>query len=451
MSMRFWATIVRFSGFFCVIAMLCSCNNEDMPPTQEGSLWEIIQEDPDFSLLRTAIGRAGLDSALQVVGPITLFAPNNAAVQRTLQELGVSSINQIPIDFLQAVLLYHIIPGRNLSSLLSTSQRQTLLPGFVIDIRVENGSVILNNDFTVLTPNLDARNGVLHIIDGMMIPPTNTLLDVAQENGYTSFITAVVAAGLENQLVQGGPFTLMIPTNEAIDAFLASNDLTLDEFLNTPDLQAIIGYHVIPGLVQSSAFQPGTRNTLTDIPQYFSQAPNGNFFLNGTTRIVRTNLTADNGLIHELDQVIIRPLQSISEILAEQANLPTPEFTLLKKALDRADLLEVFQGSFEDNFTLFAPTDQAFEVLLEEMGVATVEDIPVETLTSVLLYHVIGQRLFIPDLREGQSLPTLLEEEVVTINLSENQINDSVLIPNQQNILGKNGVIHAIDRVLIPG
>ncbi|GHB40200.1 hypothetical protein GCM10008106_21750 [Mongoliitalea lutea] len=450
MFMRFSAAIIRLTGLFLVISMLFSCYNEDLPPSQEGSLWEIIEVDPEFSLLRTAVIRAGLDSALRAVGPITLFAPDNAAMQQTLQELGVPSINMVPVDFLQAVLLYHLIPGRNLRAQLNTGSRETLLPGFTLNIRVEGSAVILNGEYQVTSTNIDARNGVMHVIDRMMIPPTNTLLDVAQDNGYTAFIAAVVAAGLEDQLVQGGPFTVMVPTNTAINAYLAANNITIEEFLSSPQLQSIIGYHVIPGLLQSSAFQRGQRNTLTDTPLYFSQAPNGNFFLNGTSRIVRTNLTADNGIIHEIDQVITRPLQNIAEVLDSSATAANPEFTLLRRAILHAGLLEAFQGRFEDNLTVFAPTDEAFEALLEELNLSTVEDIPLETLTSVLLYHVIDERIFTPDLREASNILTLLEGESVLVNLAENRINGALLIPNKRNILAQNGVIHGIDQVLIP-
>ncbi|UJP65989.1 fasciclin domain-containing protein [Mongoliitalea daihaiensis] len=448
--MKNFSVIVRFLCFISVLAIFLCCNSEDMPTSQEGSLWEIIEAEPDFSLLRTAVRRAGLDSALRAVGPITLFAPTNAGVERTLQELGVSNINQVPVDFLQAVLLYHILPGRNLSSLLSTGTKETLLPGFILNIQVGGNVIRLNEEYQVTTANVDARNGVLHIIDGMMIPPTNTLLDVAQENGYTTFVAAVVAAGLEEQLVQEGPFTLMVPSNAAFAAYFTANNLSVNEFLNSPNLQEILGYHMIPGLLQSSAFQRDERNTLLDIPMYFSQAPNGNFFLNGLSRITQTNQAADNGLIHEIDQVIIQPTQNIAEYLLAQTLSANPEFSMLVKALNRAALLEVFVGRFEDNFTLLAPTDQAFQALLESLDVSSVDDIPVETLTSVLLYHVIDERFFVPDLREGASIPTLLEGASVQVNLADNKINNALLIPAKRNILTENGVIHGIDQVLIP-
>jgi uncharacterized surface protein with fasciclin (FAS1) repeats len=448
--LRSSAMRIRVFGFFLVVFIFFACNNEDMPPSQEGSLWEIIDTSADFSLLKTAIVRAGLDSALRTVGPITLFAPNNAAVTKTLQELGLSSINQVPVDFLQAVLLYHLIPGRNLSTLLATGPKQTLLQGFILDVRVEGASITLNNDFKVITANVDAKNGVLHIIDGMMIPPTNTLLDVAQENGYTVFISAVVAAGLESQLVQGGPFTLMVPSNAAFNAYLTANNLTMNQLLTSPNLQEIIGYHVIPGLLQSSAFQRGQRNTILNNPVYFSQAGTGNFLLNGVARIARSNLTADNGIIHEIEQVLTRPRQNIAEYVLERSLAPNPEFSILVKALIHADLLEAIAGRFEDNLTFFAPSDQAFEGLLREMNLTAVDQIPQAMLKNILLYHLTEQRFFTPDLREGASIPTLLSNASVVVNLADNRINDALMIPSKRNILMQNGVIHAIDQVLIP-
>lgn len=155
-------------------------------------------------------------------------------------------------------------------------------------------------------------------------------------------------------------------------------------------------------------------------------------------------------MIHVLENVIIAPSQNIAEIVSGAATAETPEFTQLLAALNRTNLTAGFTGSIDDDFTVFAPTGAAFQELFLTLGVSSVDEIPVETLTEILQYHVINQREFSKDLREKGSLPTLLEDQDLTVNLADFQINDSELIAESLNIHATNGVIHAINKVLVP-
>lgn len=159
---------------------------------------------------------------------------------------------------------------------------------------------------------------------------------------------------------------------------------------------------------------------------------------------------ASNGIIHVLDNVITPPTQSIAQIAIASATAAQPEFTQLVAALVRANLAGSFQGGFNDNFTVFAPTDAAFRALYTALGVTSVNDIPLATLISVLQYHVVPARAFSQDLRQGASLPTLLTGKNLTVNLSDLKINDAALVAAALNIHATNGVIHVIDKVLLP-
>lgn len=281
--------------------------------------------------------------------------------------------------------------------------------------------------------------------------PTPNIVEIADATPqFSTLVAAVQTAGLIETLSSPGPFTVFAPTNDAFGTFLTENDLTADQLLANPNLGTILTYHVVGASVPSSAVGPGSVNTVADIPFFISEAPNGNLWINGNTRIIDTDINASNGIIHVLDNVITPPTQNIAEIAIAATEAETPEFTQLVAALVRAELAGAFTGGFQDNFTVFAPTDAAFGELYTALGVGGVDEIPLETLTDVLLYHVVPARAFSQDLREGAELPTLLEDATLTVNLSALQINDSGLVADMLNIHATNGVIHVIDSVLLP-
>ncbi len=287
--------------------------------------------------------------------------------------------------------------------------------------------------------------------DDQPVIETNTIVDVASNSPqFSTLVAAVDQAGLVPTLSSEGPFTVFAPTNDAFASFLSDNNLSAEELLADPNLGLTLTYHVVSGQIGSSQVSAGRVNTVADFPFYVSEAPNGNFWINGNTRIIETDISASNGVIHVLDYVITAPTQNIAEIATGFAQADTPEFTQLVAALVRADLVGAFVGAFEDDLTVFAPTDAAFADLYDALGVDGVDDIDLETLTNVLLYHVVPARAFSQDLRQDAVLPTLLEGQTLTVDLANLQINNSGLVDGLLNVHATNGVIHVIDTVLLP-
>lgn len=280
---------------------------------------------------------------------------------------------------------------------------------------------------------------------------SENIVDIASANpNFTTLVTAVGEAGLAEALSQPGPLTVFAPTNEAFEAFLAANNLTTSQLLASPDLSDILTYHVVNGAVGSADVTPGPVTALNESQFYVSEDPAGNLWINGNAQIIQTDIAAENGIIHALDYVITAPSQNIAEIAIGATEAAAPEFTQLVAALVRANLVEAVSGDASDNLTVFAPTDAAFEALYATLGVSGVNDIPVELLTQVLQYHVVPARAFSQDLRQDASLPTLLEGQQLTVDLANLEINESGLVPTALNIHATNGVIHAIDQVLLP-
>ncbi len=287
--------------------------------------------------------------------------------------------------------------------------------------------------------------------DPAPIVPDANIVEVAAANpNFTTLVSAVQTAGLTPTLTGPGPFTVFAPTNEGFNRFLTDNNQTAEELLASNALETVLTYHVIGAEVPASAVAPGRVNTVAGAPFFVSVAPDNSIWINGSAQVVQTDVTASNGIIHVLDYVIVPPTQNIAQIAIASSEAATPEFTHLVAALIRADLASAVSGGIDDDLTVFAPTDAAFEALFTALGVTSVNEIPLETLTNVLLYHVVPARAFSQDLRNGATLPTLLENATLSVDLNNLRINDSGLVESGLNIHATNGVIHVIDTVLLP-
>ncbi|MCH7401554.1 fasciclin domain-containing protein [Belliella kenyensis] len=284
-----------------------------------------------------------------------------------------------------------------------------------------------------------------------VVEPEQNIVEVASSNAqFSTLVTAVDQAGLVGTLSGEGPFTVFAPNNDAFTAFLSANGMSAEELLSSPELGTILTYHVVSGSVMASDVTPGSVSTVAELPFFVSEDVDGAFWINGSAKITATDIAASNGVIHQLDNVITPPTQSIAEIAVSMTEADTPEFTHLVAALVRANLVEAVSGDFDDNLTVFAPTDAAFEALFDALGVNGVDEIDVALLTDVLLYHVVDARAFSQDLRQDATLPTLLTGEELTVDLANLQINNAGLVPSLLNVHATNGVIHVIDAVLLP-
>ncbi len=445
--MKLFTSTIHFILFSFILLGL-GCNTSDpLPPVNEENIYLTISEDPNLSTLKAAIDRAGLSDTLATPGPYTIFAPTNTAFSAAFDAMGISGVNEIPVEDLQEILLYHMLRGRNLSASFTSGTRETMLADRVMRLVVENGTITINETRKVTTADIEARNGMIHLIDGLLTPPTNTILDVFRENNFTVLLEAITNAGLNEELDQGGPFTVFAPSNQAIENYLLDINLPLEEFMALPNLESVLRYHLLPGLLPAGALERGAVTTVTSDPLYISEAPDGTFWVNGEARILTTGTPADNGLIHVIDYVITIPTGNILENLQ---SYPNNDFAILLAALERAGLNARFMGSFEDNLTLFAPSDEAFQNLFNEMGVSGINDIAVGTLRNILLYHTVPERVFSQDLRDNFPLQTLLEGQTLSVNLPDLEIGGGMLQQDQLNIHAENGIIHVVKEVLMP-
>lgn len=438
----------------------------------------------NFTTLLAAIEAAGLTETLSGEGTFTVFAPTDEAFAALLDEMGVAAEDVMAdTDLLTSILLYHVTDNQ-----LSGTQVATLdgfaigtLNGEPISVTVnEEGGVVLNDTVNVVTTDIPASNGVIHVIDAVLLPPTGdvtgddqsiaqgNLIDVATEAGdFTTLIAAIEAAGLTDTLANGGPFTIFAPSDIAFDVLLDELGLTAEELLaDTELLTTVLTYHVVEGEVFSADLEDGDLTTLNGAVITLDVTDGGNVFVN-EAMVAVTDLTASNGVIHVIDGVLLPPMpEATAEATAEATPEVTEEppgtiideataagnFTTLLAAIEAADLTETLSG--EGTFTVFAPTDEAFAVFLDEQGM-TEEELLADTelLTSILQYHVTDVAI------SGTQVAALDRFAIGTladasIRVSVNEDGDVVLNDMANvvttDIAASNGVIHVIDAVMSP-
>ena len=292
-----------------VIFIAASCDNEDDPqvdqPTQ--NVVEIAQSDASFSTLVTALSEADLVSALNGNGPFTVFAPTNEAFNALLAETGLTVEELLASDLLDDVLLYHVVPGKILSTDLSNTSVETL-SGETITISVDGG-VTINGSSSVTTADIEATNGVIHVIDQVLVPgdlilnPTIVEIAVANES-FSILVQALSTANLVDALSGDGPFTVFAPTDAAFADLLTELDVTAEQLLAREDLADILLYHVVNGAVFSTDLSNGDVPTLlTDASVSISL--DGGVSINDRATVTSADIKAKNGVIHIIDKVLL--------------------------------------------------------------------------------------------------------------------------------------------------
>ncbi len=268
------------------------------------------------------------------------------------------------------------------------------------------------------------------------------IVDTAISNGsFKTLAAALTAADLIDSLKGEGPFTVFAPTDAAFDKL---PDGTIDELLkpkNKKRLIALLTYHVVPGHVMAKDVQKMTAaKTLNG--QCIDIAVNGRMVKVDDAKVSKTDVACSNGIIHIIDTVMLPAEQNIVET-AEQAG----KFMTLLAAAEAAGLIETLSG--DDAFTLFAPTDEAFADLPKGTVESLLEPKNKNKLAAILKYHVVAGRVYSDDAMAAETAITLLGDELqFEVSGRRAKVNQVNLV--KTNIDASNGVIHIIDKVLMP-
>jgi len=303
-------TLITTIALFFGLTVLSSCEKEnemDNPKAvSEMSIAEYAVSDANFSTLVKALTKANLVDALSGEGSFTVFAPTNAAFDALFMSLGVSGIDQLSADQLTPILLYHVLGSEVKSSMIAEGYAATISPAqssylnLIISI---DGGVKINKTSTVTVADVDVKNGVIHAIDKVLLPPTVVDHALANDN-FSILAAAVVKAGLAETLMEEGPFTIFAPTNEAFEALFTQLGVSGINDLTAEQLTPILLYHVVSGNIRSGSLSAGSVSTLNgSVDITLSPAP----AINETSMIIATDVQAVNGVIHAIDEVLLPP------------------------------------------------------------------------------------------------------------------------------------------------
>jgi uncharacterized surface protein with fasciclin (FAS1) repeats len=312
-----------FIALFAV-SVLASCNNDDemdnTPSTPtDADIAMVAAGNENFTSLVAALQKADLVDALKSPGPYTVFAPTNEAFSTFLADKGFDDLNDVPEDILTAILLNHVVEGEvkstdlkqgYISTLASEASSQNELSIYV-DL---SSGVVINGSSMVTTPDVEASNGVIHVIDAVIDIPSVVTHALSNDN-FTTLVSALTANGLSTDFVSvlsgAGPFTVFAPTNAAFEALLNSNpDWNSLGDIPTDILEKVLTYHVIAGAnVLSSNLADGMKVTALSGDNFTINIGGDNVTItdaNGNiANIIAVDVQAGNGVIHVLDKVIL--------------------------------------------------------------------------------------------------------------------------------------------------
>jgi uncharacterized surface protein with fasciclin (FAS1) repeats len=280
--------------------------------------------------------------------------------------------------------------------------------------------------------------------------PVDIVATATKDPQLSILVEAVTAADLGATLSGPGPYTVFAPSNAAFAALLGELGITKDQLLaDKALLTSVLTYHVVPGSVPKASVPEGKAITTVQGGIFKVDTVGAGLVItdgrNRTSSIVATDIAASNGLIHGIDKVLLPANRTIVETAAA-----TPDFSILVEAVGAANLGATLGGA--GPFTVFAPTNAAFADLLAELNV-TKDQLLADTalLTKVLTYHVVPGRVLKADVPIGAPITTVQGESF--------SVSAALAITDQQarvadiaatDVLASNGVIHVIDKVILP-
>lgn len=293
---------------------VASCRPGEMPPeppTASGNLVETAVAANNFTILAAALQATGLDAVLSdPAAEFTVFAPNDQAFEL----LGAETINALVADpdTLSQILLNHVLPGRVDSTTALTVVGSTVdnAGGTQLGLSLNDGSLYVNTS-KVIAPDVMASNGIIHVIDRVILPrpvtqASGTIVDVAVANGsFNTLVAALQATGLDSVLADAnGEFTVFAPTD---DAFAALGDETIAALLSdTATLSEILLTHVVAGAAVDSttalALTGGSVETASG--QSVSLSVRAHELFVNNSQVIVADIVTDNGIIHVIDAVI---------------------------------------------------------------------------------------------------------------------------------------------------
>ncbi len=454
---------------FTCLFLLQACNDNDdksippvITPPAPVTIVDAAVDNGNFTTLVAALEATGLDTTLaDENASFTVFAPTDDAFAL----LGDDTINALleDTDTLSDILTYHVISGEvdAAAAVASAGQTVEMVNGDMVGLSLD-GDNLLVNTATVTMTDIQTDNGIIHVIDAVLMPPADkgqpmmNIVETAVADGrFTTLVAALQAAGLDGALADAsGNFTVFAPTD---DAFAMIDDEVLSMILADTDLLSnLLLQHVIDAEVSSVsayALNGQQATTLSDAMIPVSINAETDMLMFGGANIVIKDIYTSNGIIHVIDAVVIGDLElpstanTVVDVAVNDGN-----FTTLVSVLQSTGLDAVLSDPDTD-FTVFAPTDDAFAKLDASLLEGLLAN--PEQLKSVLLYHVLSGAKVMSD--AAITVANSENNTVTTANGSDVAltVKDATLYLNLSpvsaaDVSADNGVIHVVDQVILP-
>ncbi len=420
----------------------------------------------EFNTLAAALQQTGLDTVLaDPNATFTVFAPTDDA----FAALGSNTIAALlaNTDMLRDILLYHVLSGAVDSSTaigLAGTEVEAANGGSLA-LSLNDGSLFINASEVTAT-DIGASNGIIHVIDSVLIPPQpdtatpdpitdnssqslQSIVDTAIAAGSFNTLTAALqTTGLDTVLAdESNHYTVFAPTDAA---FAALGNDTIDALLADPDtLRDILLYHVIADTsvdATTAVGLAGTKVTAANGEEFALSLNDGSLYVN-LSLVTATDVMASNGVIHVIDTVLLPPAPVSAKGSVVDVALADGRFTTLVAAL-QATGLDAVLSDHSGVFTVFAPTDAAFAALGDATINALLGDLP--ALSNILLTHVISGATIDSVSAFAAASSSVETASGVEVALS---IRDNALFVNQSRVIitdiqAENGIIHVIDTVI---
>lgn len=296
----------------------------------EKDIVDVAVENGSFTTLVAAVQQAELVDALKAEGPYTVFAPTDDAFAALLEETEMSAEDLLGAENLSDILLYHVVEGEfNAAAVIELVGDADYvlvdtLAGIPVKVSVDMGNVYIN-DAMVALPDVEASNGVIHVVDSVIMPPSKTITDIVVESAgmeegaeFTVLLAAVSEAELAETLSGEGPFTVFAPTDAAFATALEALGITAEDLLASEDLAGILLYHVVGGEealysndVAAALAEAGEEGLMVETlngASFTVTADEDGIYVDGA-QIIVTDILASNGVIHVIDAVILPPAE----------------------------------------------------------------------------------------------------------------------------------------------
>ena len=305
--------------FIFIASSIISCNMEEEANAKKSSITGVVQSQSNLSILGIALDRTNLLATLDAQGTYTLFAPTDTAFNTFLATNGFSDINAVPVITLKQILLNHVIGQTiNSSDLPSSGYLKTLATGNVstntLSMYVSKSSgVVLNDNAKVISANVLANNGIIHIVDAVIGLPTVTDHILSNPN-LTSLVGVLTGTGQPDFIAtfsSTGPFTVFAPVNSAFTSL--NSELTGGVAgVSAANMTKVLQYHVVSNNILSTDLTEGEVVTTLQAPQSFTvllaTGPKLQDVNNRKSSVIVTDIQCSNGVIHLLSKVLLPTL-----------------------------------------------------------------------------------------------------------------------------------------------